>query len=94
MVITLTITIAIILTITIAITLVLLSSLSWSCYHYFYHPSFHIHFQIKVRSVSHSMGLAVPGNVEQLPVLLCLAGQRQPSHNFWQQSSHIYIVPD
>ena len=40
--------------------------------------------------MSHSMGLAAPGYVEQqLSKHLCLVGQRQLGHTYQHQSSHI-----
>ena len=43
--------------------------------------------------MSHSMGLAAPGYLEQRPSMhLCLVGQRQLGHTYWHQSSHIQTM--
>ena len=48
-----------------------------------YHSSIQIHFQIKMLSMSHSMGLAATGYVEQgLSMHLCTMGQCQLGHTY------------
>ena len=58
-----------------------------------YHSSIQIHFQIKMLSMSHSMGLAATGYVEQgLSMHLCTMGQCQLGHTYWHRSSHIQTM--
>ena len=55
--------------------------------------SIHIHFEVRVLSVSHLMGLAVPGYIKHWPPMcICFAGQRQTAHILILHHWYMYNV--